>query len=76
VIREGIMSEITTAEDAIRKADSFLSKYYIFHRLETVKKEGDTWVVRYDVSVLGPKEITTIKLDAKTGSVVEYTSND
>ena len=70
------MSEIITAEDAVRKADSFLSKYYIFHRLENVKKAGDSWVVRYDVSVIGPKNIVIIKLDAKTGSVVEYTSND
>ena len=69
------MSEITTAEDAVRKADSFLNKYYLFHRLESVKKEGENWVVQYDVSVIGPKNIAVIKFDAKTGSLVEYTTN-
>ena len=70
------MSEIITAEDAIRKADSFLNKYYFFHRLENVKKTGDNWVVQYDVSVIGPKNIVIIKLDAKTGGVVEYNTDN
>ena len=67
---------IITAEDAIRKADSFLTKYYLFHRLENVKKTGDNWVVQYDVSVIGPKNIVIIKIDAKTGSVVEYNTDN
>jgi hypothetical protein len=66
------MSEIVTAEDAIKKADSFLVQYYYFRRLEGVKKTEDSWVVRYDVSVIGPPKIVTIRLDAKTGSVIEY----
>ena len=70
------MSAITTAEDAIRKADSFIKQYYTFYRLQDVKKTGDEWVVRYDVSVIGPKSIVTIKLDKETGSLVEYTSLD
>lgn len=70
------MSEILTAEDAIRKADSFVLKYYIFSRLESVKKVGDNWVVQYDVSILLPKKIVIIKLDGKTGGVVEYTTDD
>ena len=70
------MSEIITAEDAIKKTDSFLNKYYFFHRLENVKKMGDNWVVQYDVSVIGPKNIVIIKLDAKTGSVVEYNTDN
>jgi len=72
----GIMSEITTAEDAIRKAELFLAKYYAFRRLESVKKEEDSWVVRFDVSIIGPKSIVTIKLDKKTGGVVEYISSE
>lgn len=70
------MSEINTAEDAVRKADSFLNKYYLFHRLEGVKKTGDNWVVQYDVSVIGPKKIVIIKLDAKTGSLIEYNTDN
>ena len=68
------MSELTTAEDAIRKAESFITKYYPFHKLGSVKKAGDIWIVRYDVALLGPKSIVTIKLDKETGDVIEYTS--
>jgi hypothetical protein len=68
------MKEITTAEDAIRQAESFLNRYYAFRRLAGVRKEGDNWVVRFDVSIIGPKSIVTIKLDSKTGAVVEYIS--
>ena len=70
------MNEITTAEDAIRKAESFLNKYYAFHRLAGVRKEENNWVVRFDVSIIGPKSIVTIKLDSKTGAVVEYISSE
>ena len=70
------MSEINTAEDAVRKADSFLDKYYLFRRLEGVKKTDDNWVVRYDVSLIGPKKMVIIKFDAKTGSLIEYNTDD
>ena len=66
------MNGIATAEDAVKKADSFLDKYYLFRRLEGVKKTGDSWVVQYDVSVIGPPKIVIIKFDAKTGSLIEY----
>ena len=70
------MGEIKTAEDAISKAESFLAKYYAFRRLESVKKKEDGWVVRFDVSIIGPKIIVTIKLDKTTGEVVEYISSE
>ena len=70
------MSEIDTAEDAVRKADVFLNQYYMFRRLEGVKKTGDIWVVKYDVSLIGPKKIAVIKYDAKTGSLVEYSTDN
>ena len=66
------MSAITTAEDAIKKADSFIVRYYYFYKLQNVRKDGDEWVVRYDVSVIGPPKIVIIRLDAKTGSLIEY----
>lgn len=67
------MSEIRTAEEAITKAESFVFKYYVFHKLETVRKAADCWVVEFDVAVLGPREIVTVKLDKNTGEVIEYT---
>lgn len=70
------MSEIRTAEDAIRKADTFVSKYFLFRRLEGVKKVEGNWVLRYDVSVVGPRRIVTIKFDGKTGGLVEYITPD
>ena len=70
------MNEINTAEDAIRKADSFLDKYYMFRRLEGVKKTNDNWVVQYDVSLIGPQKIVIIKFDAKTGSLIEYNTDN
>jgi hypothetical protein len=72
----GIMSEITTAEDAVRKADLFITKYYPFHKLEGVRRVVNRWIVQYDVAVLGPKRIVTIKLDKETGGVIEYTSTE
>lgn len=70
------MSEITTAEGAIRKAELFIDKYYPFRKLEGVRRVVNTWIVRYDVAVLGPKRIVTIKLDKETGDVIEYTSTE
>ncbi|MBN1366628.1 MAG: hypothetical protein JW967_01705 [Dehalococcoidales bacterium] len=67
------MSEITSVEEAIKKAVSFLNEYYAFKKLEKVKKVGDVWIVEYDVSILGPKEIVIIKIDSKNGQIIEYT---
>lgn len=66
------MSDITAAEDATRIAEQLLNKYYSFYRLEMAKKIDGSWLVEYDVSILGPKQMITIKLDAKTGSILEY----
>lgn len=70
------MSEIRMAEDAIRKAELFIDKYYPFRKLEGVRRVVNTWIVQYDVAVLGPKRIVTIKLDKETGDVIEYTSTE
>ena len=68
------MSEIATVEQAVQKAESFLIRYYTFLRLESVKKSANSWIVRFDVAVVGPKRIVTIKLDKDTGEVIEYVS--
>ena len=66
------MGEIATAEDAVKRAESFLSPYYLFRRLDGVKKTGGIWVVQFDVSLLGPPLIAVLKFDAKTGGLIEY----
>jgi len=70
------MSEITTAENAIQRADRFLNEYYLFRRLEGAWKGTNVWVVEYDLSILGPKEIVKIKLDSETGDILEYTKSN
>ena len=67
------MSEVNNAEEAVRIADQFISKYYFIHRLEKVIRQDDVWVVEYDISILGPKARIRIKLDRNTGSLLEYT---
>ena len=67
------MSEVNSAEEAIRIADQFISKYYFVHRLEKAMQQGEIWVVEYDVGILGPKVEVRIKLDRNTGSLLEYT---
>ena len=67
------MSEVNNAEEAVRIADQFISKYYFIHKLEKVIRQDDVWVVEYDISILGPKERIRIRLDRNTGSILEYT---
>jgi len=67
------MSEVNNAEEAVIIADQFISKYYYIHRLEKVIRQGEVWVVEYNISILGPKQEIRIKLDTKTGSLIEYT---
>ena len=69
-----VMSEIRTAEDAIEKAELFLMKYYPFRKLQSVRGAENSWIVRFDVAVIGPKIVVSITLDKYTGEVVEYTS--
>jgi len=65
-----------TVEEALEKADSFINKYYFFRKLEKVKRENGHWLVQYDVSVIGPKISAVVKIDANTGGVIEYTTNE
>jgi len=67
------MGEVTNVEEAVRIAEQFVGKYYLIHKLEKVTRQDDIWAVKFDVSILGPKEIISVKLDQKTGSIVEYT---
>lgn len=62
---------IQTVEDAIQRADQFLSRYYAFKRPLAVTKEEDTWLLEYDVGVLRIEKIR-LRIDTNSGAVVEY----
>ena len=66
------MPTIQTAEQAIARAESFLARYYVIKRLQSVRREKDSWWIVYDVSIFPPKEIVEITLDAGTGDVTAY----
>ena len=69
------MPSIETLQNAVNIAENLLKKYYPFYKLLTAKKEDDTWLVEFDVGVLG-KQLVRIVLDVETGNVVEYISPD
>jgi len=61
-----------TVQDAVEIAERFVGKYYPFCVLERGKRERDVWVVEFDVGALKP-QIVGVKLDARTGKVVDST---
>ncbi|MBM3925973.1 MAG: hypothetical protein FJ320_08300 [SAR202 cluster bacterium] len=69
------MPAFETLEDAVKKADSFIDKYYAFRRLRKAKKRDGAWLVEFNIGVVKP-EIVTIKIDEKTGKVVDYIAPD
>jgi hypothetical protein len=69
------MPVLETLEDAVRKADSFIDKYYAFRRLRKAKRQNGVWLVEFNVGIVRP-EIVTIKIDEKTGKVVDYVAPD
>lgn len=66
------MPAIDTAEDAVNGAQKFIERYYVFHTLQRVVREGEKWVTEFDVGLLGT-DIVRVSLDARTGKVIEYT---
>ena len=67
------MSEVGNVEEAVRIAEQFVGKYYVIHRLEKVGRQDDIWVVEFDVSILGSKDIVRVELEQKTGGIIGYT---
>lgn len=67
------MPAINTAEDAVKAAERFISKYYMFRKLLRATREKDAWIVEFDVGVLNPR-IARIKVAPATGAVLEYVS--
>ena len=66
------MSPIETAEEATRRAEAFIGRYHAYKRLISVHRQPDSWLLVYDVSILGPKDRVEIILDASTGDVTGY----
>ena len=65
------MPAISTAEEAIEKAEELVSRYYPFKRLTKALPENLTWVVEFDIGVL-ETSIVRIVLNAETGKVQTY----
>lgn len=66
------MPLIQTAEEAVNAAERFLSKYYGIRVLQKVVRQDDAWLTEFDVGILSV-QIVRVRVDAATGSIVEYT---
>ncbi len=64
--------EVKSARAATEIADAFIKKYRWYTRPLKAVREDDTWLVEIDV---GPifTAIAAIKIDAKSGDILEYT---
>ena len=63
--------EVKYAREATEIATSFIKKYRMFTRPLKAVRENDTWLVEVDV---GPifTTIAKIKIEAKSGEILEY----
>jgi len=69
---EEMPEEVKSAKEATEIALSFIKKYRFIARPLKAVREDNTWLVEIDV---GPLFVTVakIKVDAKSGDVLEYT---
>ncbi len=65
-------NEVKSAAEATRIASSFIGKYRWYIRPLKAVRENDAWLVEIDVGPLAPI-IAKIKIDAKSGDILEYT---
>jgi len=63
---------VESAEKATEIALSFIKKHYFIAIPKKTVREGNFWIVEIDVGFVSPK-IAKIKLDAKTGDIIDYT---
>lgn len=65
-------NEVKSAAEATEIARSFIKKYRLYTRPLKAVREDDTWLVEIDV---GPifAIVARIKVDAKSGDILEYT---
>ncbi|MBN1762982.1 MAG: hypothetical protein JW878_07920 [Methanomicrobia archaeon] len=59
-------------EEAIDRGIKFLEKTgYYTYKLESIKLEGDIWIVRFNVGFLEDARVE-LKIDDDTGRVISY----
>ena len=63
--------EVKSAPEATEIANNFIKKHRFFTRPLKAVREDDTWLVDIDVGVI-TIEIAKIKIDAKSGDILEY----
>ena len=63
--------EVKSAQKATEIAQTFIKKYRTFARPLKAVKEGDNWLVEIDVGPLFTM-VAKIKVDGKSGDIVEY----
>ncbi len=64
--------EINSAEEATEIAVSFIKKHRWYTRPLKAVREDDVWLVEIDVGPLFAV-VAKVKIDAKTGKILEYT---
>ena len=64
-------TEVKSAPQATEIAIAFVGKHRFFARPLSAIRENGNWVVKIDVGPLA-KEIASVKIDAKTGEILEY----
>lgn len=64
--------EVKSAKEATEIAQSFVQQYFFFARPRKAIRDDGIWLVELDVGALTPM-IAKVKLDAKSGDVLEYT---
>jgi len=64
--------EIKSAKEATEVALSFIKKYRFIARPLKAVREDNTWLVEIDVGPLATI-IAKVKVDAKSGDILEYT---
>ena len=65
------MADVKTGSEATEIAVTFLGKFYSFPQPSKATKQDDTWVLEVDVG-LGRRRTAKVKVDAKTGEIIEY----
>jgi len=63
---------IESAEKATEIALSFIKKHYFVAIPKKTVREENFWMIEIDVGFVSPK-IAKVKLDAKTGNIIDYT---
>ena len=66
-----MLGEVKSAPEATEIARNFLRKYRMVVIPLKAVREGDAWLVEVDVGAV-LKTIAKVKIDAKSGDILEY----